>query len=343
MSPVDRDDDNSHDQPDSINDVESLRDIIMQHVAHAIHPLTEHLYELDMSINFTQQALRQLNGDMSDVKGGLDTTNRCLELLRKGLGKQGEKAWLLERSIEQQADKHARTEARLEETSDSVRGLQSRLRETDVRAMQLQANLEERNDAAIRVLRLSFEEVKDRVEGACLQLKQNRCDLDSLQCQMERLTRQHSREHTRHEDRSRGKPHLIDAMGSVEPPLVRRKDSSLIDGSPGHGISPGKWGMDGEWRKEILIDNGQEQRCDSRMSQLPGNSSVMTRCSGAKGDGRPPLADRDGQLPSVNRADLPPLVKPPVSVRPPEAMIGPRLRFAQTLAVHDRGDSCDLH
>lgn len=318
MSPVDRDDDADDLQRDSITDAEALRDIVIQHVAHAIHPLTEHLYQLDMSVNFAQQAVRQLNGDVVEVKSGLTTTNRCLELLREGLGKQGEKAWLLERSIEQQADKNARTEARLDGTSDSVRGLQSRLREADARAMQLQANLEERNDAAVRLLRLSFEEVKDRVEGACLQLKQNRCDLDSLQSQMERMSRQYSREHAPHGcDRSKGsgKPHLI-------------------DGSPAHDIAPGKWGM------EMLIDNAQE-RCDSRMSQLPGNSSVVTRRSGPKGDNRPSMAD--GQLPPGSRAELPSLVKPPVAVRPPEAMIAPRLRFAQTLANQDRGDPCDLH
>jgi hypothetical protein len=330
MSPVDQEDDADDPQRDSFNDAEALRDIVIQHVAHAIHPLTEHLYQLDMSVNFAQQALRQLNGDVTEVKSGLGTTNRCLELLREGLGKQGEKAWLLERSMEQQADKNARTEARLDGTSDSVRGLQSRLREADARAMQLQANLEERNDAAVRLLRLSFEEVKDQMEGQCLQLKQYRCDLDSLQCQMERVSRQYSRELRAPEhgcDRSKGsgKQHLI-------------------DGSPAHDMTPGKWGM------EMLIDNGQE-RCDSRMSQLPGNSSVdrtmpanmtvVTRRSGPKGDARPQMAD--GQLPPVSRAELPSLVKPPVAVRPPEAMIAPRLRFAQTLAAHDRGDPCDLH
>lgn len=330
MSPIDpsieRDDDADELQHDSINDSEALRDIVMQHVAHAMHPLTEHLYQLDMSVNFTQQALRQLNGDVSDVKSGLGTTNRCLELLREGLGKQGEKAWLLERSIEQQADKHARTETRLEGACDSVRGLQSRLREADARAMQLQANLEERNDAAIRMLRLSFEEVKDRAEGACLQLKQNKIDLDTLQCQIERVTRQYSREHVRHDDRSKG---------SGKPSQMH-----LIDGSPGHDIAPGKWGM------EMLIDNSQEQRCDSRMSQLPGNSSVVqvTRRTSTKGDGRPPLADRGEQLPAVNRAELPSLVKPPGAVRPPEANYGPRLRFAHTLAAErGGGDACDLH
>ena len=68
-----------------MSDIEALRDLVVQHVAHAVHPLTEHLYQLDMTVNFTQQAVRALNGDVTEVKGGLKTTNRCLELLREEL------------------------------------------------------------------------------------------------------------------------------------------------------------------------------------------------------------------------------------------------------------------
>merc|ERR1719464_605361 len=84
----------------SSGDLEWISDFVMQQMVIMLRPVMDHLQQSDLEVDHTQRMLQQLSMSISEVQWEVDRNNKCLAILRQGLGVQSESRCLLQRDLE---------------------------------------------------------------------------------------------------------------------------------------------------------------------------------------------------------------------------------------------------
>lgn len=100
-------------------DLAWISEFVMQQMVIMLRPMMDHLQQTDMTVEYAQQSVHRLCMDMSEARGDIERTNKCLGILRQGLGVQNESKCMLQRGL----DSTARTAKRLDDQMDSMLGV----------------------------------------------------------------------------------------------------------------------------------------------------------------------------------------------------------------------------
>jgi len=97
-------------------DLAWISEFVMQQMVFMLRPMMDHLQQTDLTVEFVQRSVQRLCVDISEVRGDVERTNKCLGILRQGLGVQNESKCMLQRGV----DSTARTAKRLDDQWDSM-------------------------------------------------------------------------------------------------------------------------------------------------------------------------------------------------------------------------------
>jgi len=100
-------------------DLAWISEFVMQQMVIMMRPLLDHLQNTDVTVEYVQQVVQRLSMDVTDVREDIERTNKCLGILRQGLGVHNESKCMLQRGI----DSSARIVKRLDDQMDNMFGV----------------------------------------------------------------------------------------------------------------------------------------------------------------------------------------------------------------------------
>jgi len=100
-------------------DLAWISEFVMQQMVIMMRPLLDHLQNTDVTVEYVQQVVQRLSMDVTDVREDIERTNKCVGILRQGLGVHNESKCMLQRGI----DSSARIVKRLDDQMDNMFGV----------------------------------------------------------------------------------------------------------------------------------------------------------------------------------------------------------------------------
>mmetsp|Transcript_39706 Transcript_39706/g.86558 ORF Transcript_39706/g.86558 Transcript_39706/m.86558 type:complete len:367 (-) Transcript_39706:14-1114(-) len=105
-------------------DLAWISEFVTQQMVIMLRPMMDHLMQTDASVDYMQRVVQRLGMDVSEVRSDVERTNKCLAILRQGIGVQNEGKCLLQRSIEGNTRTVKRLDDQMESLVQVVRGIE---------------------------------------------------------------------------------------------------------------------------------------------------------------------------------------------------------------------------
>lgn len=96
----------------------------MQQMVIMLRPMIDHLQQTDAGVDYLQRVVQRLSVDVSEVRGDVERTNKCLAIVRQGLGVQSEGKCMLQRGLEGTTRTVKRLDDQMESMLSVVRGVE---------------------------------------------------------------------------------------------------------------------------------------------------------------------------------------------------------------------------
>lgn len=105
-------------------DLAWISDFVTQQMVIMLRPMMDHLQQTDAAVDYMQRVVQRLSMDVSEVRGDVERTNKCLAILRQGLGVQSEGKCVLQRGLEGTSRTVKRLDDQVESVLAVVRGVE---------------------------------------------------------------------------------------------------------------------------------------------------------------------------------------------------------------------------
>lgn len=105
-------------------DLAWISEFVSQQMVIMLRPMMDHLQQTDAAVDYMQRVVQRLGMDISEVRSDVERTNKCLAILRQGLGVQNEGKCVLQRNIEGTTRTVKRLDDQMESLVQVMRGVE---------------------------------------------------------------------------------------------------------------------------------------------------------------------------------------------------------------------------
>jgi predicted nucleic acid-binding Zn-ribbon protein len=321
-------------------DLAWISDFVMQQVTIMMHPVMEHLDQAEDAADCTQRSVERVSKEVSDLRSDLERTNKCLTIMRQGLGLQNESKCALQRTVESTTQTIGRLDDSISQLTSELRGVGVRNFELAKQASESSASIEDLW-SKIESLTLESHALKDGLRNSEARLEVWQQDLRELRRNQMGIAPKFEEKLARHQTSSQS-----NRGGAAMDPWSQKKSMASTTPFEMYGKECSTPERDGDSKQKRLSHvNTASQRSllqpELRLSNLPSRGSSQAVLYEHAGCIAPESEDSHfGSHPSsaygdetIGSSRLPLLAKQSNSSRPNDSMYANsvRLRFSETL------------
>eukprot|EP00448_Togula_jolla_P006554 CAMPEP_0170603208 /NCGR_PEP_ID=MMETSP0224-20130122/18792_1 /TAXON_ID=285029 /ORGANISM="Togula jolla, Strain CCCM 725" /LENGTH=336 /DNA_ID=CAMNT_0010928079 /DNA_START=119 /DNA_END=1126 /DNA_ORIENTATION=- len=322
-------------------DLAWISDFVTQQVLLMLRPMMEHLQQTDAMVDYAQHTVQRLNMDVSEVRIDIERTNRCLAILRQGLGVQNEGKCALQRGLEETVRNSKRLDEQMEGLCAGLRGMEDTVGSLS-------------ND--VRSASVKYEDLTRQVAMSTSGLEDLRCKVERTVCdthakQTDLLNNSEVWQRELRELRELRR-HQLGIAKMEEKGLPTTQGRSLASDSwPKKNFAP-ELSNGGGCAGSEKCSSGESQQskrthhsglCVPQESHPEFGGQLQSPKKPSRSGFRIESGDDSRMIPGVGEdpsssSRLPLLARQSGMSRPPDTSEGPRLRFSATMDAAARGD-----